>query len=156
MTPKFPDIKIDQVSEMSDELFQACKRLIPQLTHNNPAPTQQELSLLLASSASTLFAAYHKDFGIEIVGLATVVIYRVPTGLRGYIEDVVVDERARGKRIGEALSQRCLEKAEQEGATQVMLTSNPGRSAANRLYRRMGFEQRKTNVYKYRFKAGLS
>lgn len=78
-------------------------------------------------------------------------LYRVPTGMRAYIEDVVVDERARGRRIGEALTRACLERAKQAGASQVMLTSNPGRDAANRLYQRMGFELRKTNVYRYGF-----
>jgi ribosomal protein S18 acetylase RimI-like enzyme len=108
--------------------------------------------MLLASPASNLFIARHEDSGDEIIGLATLVLYRVPTGMRGYIEDVVVDEKRRGMRIGEALSQACLDYAEQAGAPQVMLTSNPGRQAAIRLYQRMGFELRKTNVFRYSFR----
>lgn len=146
--------KITQVIEMTEELYQACQRLVPQLTSNNPPPTRQELALMLSTGSSILYIAKYKGFGDEIIGLATLVLYRVPTGIRGYIEDVVVDERARGRRIGEALTRACLERAEQEGASQVMLTSNPGRATANRLYQRMGFELRQTNVFRYGFKRG--
>jgi ribosomal protein S18 acetylase RimI-like enzyme len=145
------NIQIDQVIEMTEELYLACQRLVPQLTHNNPPPTRGQLAQMLESSTSFLFIARSLDFEDGILGLATLVIYRVPTGIRGYIEDVVVDERARGKRIGEALTLACLKQAEHAGAPQVMLTSNPGRTAANRLYQRMGFELRRTNVYKYSF-----
>ncbi|OGN98189.1 MAG: hypothetical protein A2Z71_01550 [Chloroflexi bacterium RBG_13_50_21] len=141
-----------QVTGLTEQLYQACLRLVPQLTSNNPPPTRQELALMLSDGKSYLYLARHQAFGEELVGLATLVLYRVPTGLRGYIEDVVVDERARGRRIGEALTRACLERAEEAGCQQVMLTSNPGREAANRLYRRMGFELRKTNVYRYNFK----
>ena len=84
--------------------------------------------------------------------MATLVLYRVPTGMRGIIEDVMVNESVRGRRIGEALMHACLERAQQAGCPQVMLTSNPSRVAANRLYQRMGFELRNTNVYRYNFK----
>jgi ribosomal protein S18 acetylase RimI-like enzyme len=147
-----PHVTIIQAAELTEELYLACQTLIPQLTQNNPPPTREHLAQLIASPASLLFQAKDQDFGDEIIGLATLVLYRVPTGVRGYIEDVVVDVRARGRRIGEALMQACLERAKQEGAPQVMLTSNPGRKAANQLYLRMGFEQRKTNVYRYVFK----
>jgi ribosomal protein S18 acetylase RimI-like enzyme len=109
---------------------------------------------MLSTGSSTVYLAHHGDYGDEIIGLATLVPYRVPTGMRAYIEDMVVDERARGRRVGEALTHACLEQAEAAGASQVMLTSNPGRIAANRLYQRMGFELRKTNVYRYGFKRG--
>ena len=148
------NVKVTQVIEMTEELYLACQRLVPQLTHNNPPPTREQLAQMLTSSASYLFMARDPDFGDGIIGLATLVLYRVPTGVRGYIEDVVVDEMARGRRIGEALTRACLEWAEHAGAAQVMLTSNPGRTAANRLYQRMGFEERKTNVYRYSFKRG--
>jgi ribosomal protein S18 acetylase RimI-like enzyme len=148
------NVQVTQVTEMTEELFNACQHLVPQLTHNNPPPTREQLALLLESPTAYLFMAKTPDFENGIVGLATLVLYRVPTGVRAYIEDVVVDEKARGKRIGEALTRACLEKAEQAGAPQVMLTSNPGRSAANRLYQRMGFEERETNVYRYSFKRG--
>lgn len=152
MPDQSPQLRITQATEMTEELYQACQRLIPQLTSNNPPPTREQLALMLNTPTAFLYLAKHKDFGEEILGLATLVLYRVPTGVRGYIEDVVVDERARGRRIGEALMRACLERAEQGGAPQVMLTSHPNRQAANRLYQRMGFELRKTNVYRYSFK----
>jgi ribosomal protein S18 acetylase RimI-like enzyme len=147
-------LNISRATEMTEELYQACQRLVPQLTSNNPPPTRQELTLMLSTGSSTVYLARHGDYGDEIIGLATLVLYRVPTGMRAYIEDVVVDERARGRHVGEALTRACLEQAEAAGASQVMLTSNPGRIAANRLYQRMGFELRKTNVYRYAFERG--
>jgi ribosomal protein S18 acetylase RimI-like enzyme len=152
MTDTNQKVQISQVYEMTDELYLACQRLVPQLTHTNPPPTREQLANMLESSAAYLFIARDPDFGDGIIGLATLVIYRVPTGVRGYIEDVVVDERARGRRIGERLTRACLERADHAGAPQVMLTSNPGRTAANRLYQRMGFELHKTNVYRYSFR----
>ena len=146
------EIQITLATEVTEELYTACLRLIPQLTNNNPPPTREHLAQLLASPSSFLYLARYRDFGDEIIGLATLAIYPVPTGIRAIIEDMVVDERARGKRIGEALICDCLDHAERVGAPQVMLTSNPGRTAANRLYQRMGFDLRKTNVYRYGFK----
>jgi ribosomal protein S18 acetylase RimI-like enzyme len=147
-----PHLSILTATCLSDELYQACQYLIPQLTQNSPPPTRQELELLLSSGTSTLFLASHSDFGDTILGLATLILYRVPTGLRAYIEDVVVDESARRKGIGEALTRACLEKAREAGASQVMLTSNPSRVQANRLYQQMGFKLRNTNVYRYDLK----
>ena len=114
-----PHCKITQAVEVTDELYQACQRLVPQLTDNNPPPTREQLAQMLASPTTFLYLASHQDFGDEIIGMATLILYRVPTGLRGYIEDVVVDEKARGKRIGEVLSHACLERAEQAVAHDV-------------------------------------
>ncbi len=149
-----PDLMIYQATELTAELYLACQRLVPQLTSNNPPPTRQALTLLISSESSVLFFARHLDYKNEIIGLVTLVQYRVPTGLRAYIEDLVVDEKARGRRIGESLTRACLERAKAAGASQVMLTSNPSRLAANRLYQRMGFELRQTNAYRYVFKRG--
>lgn len=151
-----PGLTIQRLTQADEALYAACRRLVPQLTDTNPPPTRDELELLVSSPCSYLFIARHSDFasaepGAEIIGLATLILYRVPTGLRGYIEDVVVDERARGRRVGEALTQACLEAARQAGAPYVGLTSNPSRVAANALYQKMGFVQRQTNVYKYTF-----
>jgi ribosomal protein S18 acetylase RimI-like enzyme len=150
MTDPSTTCKIIQAVAVTDQLFEACQRLVPQMTSNNPPPTRAQLELLLSGGPSCLFLALESQGGSDdIVGLATLIIYRVPTGLRGYIEDVVVQKTHRGRGIGEALVQACLEKARQDGCPQVMLTCNPGRDAANRLYQRMGFELRKTNVYRY-------
>jgi ribosomal protein S18 acetylase RimI-like enzyme len=148
-------IRIIQVTEVTDELVRACQRLTPQLTHINPPPSRAQLSSILAERTLILFLAQDQETGNEeIVGMATLVLYHVLTGMRAMIEDVVVDEKARGSGVGEALTRACLERAEQAGCQQTMLTSNPSREAANRLYQRMGFELRKTNVYKYSFKRG--
>jgi ribosomal protein S18 acetylase RimI-like enzyme len=140
---------ITQVTQVTDELHAAFLRLVPQLTQSNPPPTRADLEKLVASQSSLLYIARHPDFGAEIVGALTLIIYRVPTGVRAWIEDVVVDAKARGRGIGEALTRVAIERAAQEGAGNVGLTSNPSREAANRLYQRMGFELRKTNVYRY-------
>jgi ribosomal protein S18 acetylase RimI-like enzyme len=144
--------KIIQASEATEQLYQACQRLVPQMTTNNPPPTRDQLQRMFSSGTSTLFVAYAETAeGDEIIGLGTLIVYHVPTGLRGYIEDVIVDEAYRGRGIGEALTRTCLENAQRAGCPQVMLTCNPDREAANRLYQRMGFVVRKTNVYRYRF-----
>ena len=136
-------ITIEKVNQATLELLQALLHLVPQLTNSNPPPTSDELEALLRSDSSQLLIARNGPGG-EIVGMATLVLYRVPTGLRGYIEDVVVDEQARGQGIGEALTRACLDAAHKAGAPQVGLTSHPGRVAANALYQKMGFELRHT------------
>lgn len=151
MIGSFPGVTVERVTQADEPLYLACQRLVPQLTDTSPPPTREELASLVGSPCSVLFMARHTDFGGEILGLATLLLYRVPTGLRGYIEDVVVDERARGRRLGEALTWACLVHAQESGAPYVGLTSNPSRVAANRLYQKMGFVQRHTNVYKYTF-----
>lgn len=142
-------MKIERVKEVTAELVEAFRWLVPQLTQNNPPPTAGDLALLVASDSSVLFVALG-DNG-RVIGAANVTIYRVPTGLRAIIEDVIVDEAARGQGVGEALVQRTLEEARARGAPAVTLTSNPRREAANRLYMRMGFRLRETNAYVYKF-----
>ena len=132
--------------EVTDEVVQAFGVLIPQLSRSNPAPTQAELEALVASEASTLFVARVDG---RIAGSLTLAMFRIPTGVRAWIEDVVVDESARGHGVGEALNRAALDHARANGAITVDLTSRPSREAANRLYKRMGFEQRDTNVYRY-------
>ena len=89
----------------------------------------------------------------QIVGSLTLALFRIPTGLRAWIEDVVVDDAARGKGVGEALSRAAIARAKAAGAVSVDLTSRPSREAANRLYQRIGFELRETNVWRYNLKA---
>ena len=122
------------------------QRLIPQLSSSNPPPGRAELEEIVESPAATLFVARH---GGLIVGALTLVAFRIPTGVRTRIEDVVVDETSRGQRVGEMLSEAALEKARRLGARSTDLTSRPSREAANRLYARMGFERRESNVYRF-------
>ncbi len=106
----------------------------------------------MRSQASALLVAREPDERGSIVGLLCLIVYRVPTGLRSIIEDVVVDETRRGRGIGKALVQYAIELAGEAGAEGISLTSNPRREVANQLYRSMGFELRPTNAYFYRLK----
>ena len=130
----------------SADVLAACHRLIPQLSSSSAPISAQELEEIIESNATVLFAARS---GQEIVGLLTLAIFRIPTGVRAWIEDVVVDNQARGKGVGDALNRAALAEAERRGAKTVDLTSRPSREAANRLYQRLGFKQRDTNVYRY-------
>lgn len=131
---------------VTDEVVSAFVRLIPQLSSSNPPPTRAQLEALVASEASTLFVARVDG---RIVGSLTLAMFRIPTGVRAWIEDVVVDEAARGHGVGEALNRAALDRAREAGAITVELTSRPSREAANRLYLRMGFVTRDTNVYRF-------
>lgn len=138
--------KIEIAGEASDELVTAMAALIPQLSKSNPPPTKAELAELIGSEASTMFVARVEG---RIVGSLTLAMFRIPTGVRAWIEDVVVDDSARGHGVGEALNRAALDHAKAHGAITVELTSRPSREAANRLYQRMGFVARETNVYRY-------
>lgn len=142
---------IEPATTATQELWEAFQRLIPQLTSNNPPPSPDDLAALVESESTTLLVARHPDGRGPIVGAASLTVYRVPTGVRAIIEDVIVDESLRGQGIGEGLVRRALEVARQKGASGVSLTSNPRREAANRLYLRMGFVRRETNAYYYKF-----
>ena len=140
---------IEQAVTVTDELLDALTRLIPQLKISSPRLTPDGLAGLLASDATSLLTARGND-GV-IVGMLTLVHYRTPTGVRARIEDVVVDESARGQGIAVELVQRALSLAREKGADGVALTSNPRREAANRLYQKAGFTKWETNVYFYKF-----
>jgi ribosomal protein S18 acetylase RimI-like enzyme len=138
-------MRIDIVTQADAELYDAFQRLVPQLTDNNPPPSLDDLADLVRDASSTLMVA--RDTDGKIVGALTLSVYRVPTGIRSIIEDVIVDNAARGQGIGEALMQRAIELAREKGAKNISLTSNPMREAANRLYLRVGFKKRETNAY---------
>jgi len=140
---------IAKITEVTDELVAAFERLTPQLSASNPAPTRAQLAEMVRSPAITLLVAREPDAEGAIVGSLTLAMFRIPTGLRAWIEDVVVDSTRRGKGIGEALTREALRVALEAGATTVDLTSRPSREAANRLYQRIGFELRTTNIYRY-------
>ena len=140
-------VRVEVASQVTSELVDAFARLVPQLSKSNPAPTEKELAAIVASRASVLFVAYDEDD--EIVGSLTLVLFRIPTGLRAWIEDVVVDESARGKGVGHRMNEAAIDYARKAGAKTIDLTSRPSRDVANRLYQRLGFEKRDTNVYRY-------
>ena len=140
-------ISIEVVQAADKELVDAFAMLIPQLSRSSTPPDLATLDQIAKSEASTLLIARNSDGAI--VGSMTLAMFDIPTGRRAWIEDVVVDESARGQGVGRSLNERALEIAGQAGAKTVDLTSRPSREAANRLYQRIGFVQRETNVYRY-------
>ena len=140
------NIKIEEIVKVDDELLAAMNRLVPQLSNSNSPPDRSALEGIVASDSSILLAAF---IDREIVGSLTLVVFSIPTGKIAWIEDVVVDEKCRNKGIGEALNQDAIKIARQLGAKTVDLTSRPSRESANRLYKRLGFLQRDTNIYRF-------
>ena len=138
-------IEITEATVVEDDLVDAMARLVPQLSNSGSPPDAEALEAIVASDSSVLLIAVSERV---IVGALTLVLFRIPTGLRAWIEDVIVDEAARGRGIGEALNQAAIERARAAGARTVDLTSRPSREAANRLYQRLGFVERETNVYR--------
>lgn len=133
---------------VDDELVAAFERLIPQLSSSSPPPSLQQLAELVENDDTVLFLAMVDG---RIMGSLTLAFYRIPTGLKAWIEDVVVDDAARGRGLGAALNDAALNEARVRGAKDVSLTSRPAKAAANRLYTRIGFEPRETNIYRYKF-----
>lgn len=132
---------------MTSELVDAFARLTPQLSSSAPAPGAAELTEMVRSPATILLVA--RDGAAGIVGSMTLVVFRIPTGVRAWVEDVVVDRDWRGRGIAEVLCREALNRACAAGARTVDLTSRPSREVANRLYRRLGFAPRETNVYRW-------
>ncbi|MGI9644372.1 MAG: GNAT family N-acetyltransferase [Ilumatobacteraceae bacterium] len=131
--------------EVDDELVVAFDRLIPQLS-SSPPPTADELRSMVDNPETVLFVARVDG---AVVGSLTLAFYRIPTGLKAWIEDVVVDDAARGHGVGRLLSESAVEEARRRGAKNVSLTSRPKRESANRLYQRIGFNLYETNVYRF-------
>jgi ribosomal protein S18 acetylase RimI-like enzyme len=138
---------VERVTEANEELAAAVARLVPQLSPTREPAGIVELVELVSTPGTSLIVAREGD---SVLGMLTLIVYRVPTGMRAWIHDVVVDEAARGRGVGEALTREALRLAEDAGAISVELTTREEREAANRLYRRLGFEQRETNVYVWR------
>lgn len=137
-----------RVVNITNEIFNAFQTLMPQLTTNVPPPTRAELEALVAFEGSVLLAARLEE-GTPILGVATVSLVRVPTGIHARLEDVVVDESARGQGVGAALTEAAIDVARDWGANYLALTSNPRREAANQLYQKLGFKRWETNVYRF-------
>ena len=146
-----PGVSVSEAHEVDLDLVGAFARLVPQLSRSSPAPGADELAEMLAHEGTSIFVARGPD-GV-IAGTLTLVVFRIPTGIRALIEDVVVDGSLRGRGAGRALTRAALDKAARLGARTVDLTSRPSREAANRLYQALGFERRETNVWRFTFEA---
>lgn len=143
---------IEKVEILTAEIHDAVSRLVPQLGIHKIIPTQDELIALISSEASSLLIARYPGEGSSIVGILTISIYRVPTGIRSIVEDVIVDNSMRRKGIAKTLLSDAIEIARKAGASGVALTSNPQRVEANLLYQSLGFSKRETNAYFYELK----
>ncbi len=129
------------------EVVAAVQGLVPQLSASAAVPSAEQVAELCEAEATVLLLARLDG---AIVGMLVLVLFRLPTGMRAWIEDVVVEGSVRGNGVGEALTREALERAVGAGAVTVDLTSRPGRAAAVRLYERLGFERRETGVYRWR------
>ena len=145
-------MKVEIATTLTPAIVDAVTRLVPQLSSSNPPPSTAELGDIVASPGTDLFIALDDDGGV--VGMATLATFRTPTGLRAWIEDVVVDDAGRGRGVGTALTEAMVDRARELGCRTVDLTSRPSREAANRLYQRAGFVARETNVYRYDLRDG--
>jgi GNAT superfamily N-acetyltransferase len=137
-------VRVEQAHEATDELLAAMHRLLPQLTEARTPPTLGQLAETVGSQ--TMLVARDEEDN-SIVGTATFVTYRVSSGLKGRLEDVIVDSSARGRGVGEALVQEVLRRANEAQVLMLELTSMPYRESANQLYKRLGFVRKPTNVY---------
>lgn len=138
-------MQVEEVIQATPEVHKGLARLLPQLNAQLPIPTMERLQAIMADPASTLLVA--RD-GEEIVGTITLIIYTTPFWIKGRLDEVVVDESARGKGVGTALVKASLEIAREKGVEVVELQSGIQREAANRFYPSLGFKLRETNVYR--------
>ncbi len=139
-------MQIEIVEQVTPEVVDAFGRLLPQLSASASRLSAEDLHEILEAEATTMFAAVTDE---GVVGMLILAMFRIPTGVRAWIEDVVVDERARGKGVGTALTRRAIAYARRHGARTVDLTSRPSREAANAMYAKVGFVRRDTNVYRF-------
>jgi ribosomal protein S18 acetylase RimI-like enzyme len=151
---------IKEIKSISADVQAAFQRLIPQLSATARIPSLAHLEALVQSPHVFLLAVYADDTvqrtpsggeGGQIVGILTLAKYLIPTGERFWIEDVVIDERVRGKGVGKLLTGYAIQFAKAQGATAIELTSNPNRVVANQLYQSLGFKRRETNTYRLTF-----
>ena len=141
-------MRVEVLREVTDEIVETFNRLLPQLSRSAPPLDRAAVQRIVGSDATTLLVARSDG---RIAGTLTLVVFPIPTGIRAWIEDVVVDETARGQGIGESLTKAALRLAEAAGARTVDLTSRASREAAGRLYERAGFKSRETRLYRYSF-----
>ncbi len=142
-------LEVSVATEVTEELVRAFARLIPQLSTTAVPPDRQVLSDIISAPGNTVLVADDASNGGQIVGPLTLVMFRIPTAMRAWIEDVVVYVSARGQGVGEALTREAMRIAQSGVARTIDLTSRPSREAAHRLYAKVGFVVRDTNVYRY-------
>ena len=140
-------MNIIEIKNYADAVLDALNDLLPQLSSSTERLTEHELLEIIQSDKTHLLIAEEDD---RYIGSLTLVLFRIPSGTRARIEDLVVQETARGKGVGRSLVQKAIEMADALGAEAVDLTTHPSREAANTLYKKLGFEIRETNAYRRR------
>ncbi|MBT3666654.1 MAG: GNAT family N-acetyltransferase [Opitutae bacterium] len=140
-------IEISEIHEADEVILSSVNHLLPQLSKSAKPMDEIQLKRLAESECTRLYFAKE---GAEVLGMLSLVVFPIPTGIKAWIEDVVVDERARGKGVGKALMNKALEEARNLGTKSIDLTSRPSRESANKLYQAIGYQERETNVYRYR------
>jgi ribosomal protein S18 acetylase RimI-like enzyme len=140
------DVRVEIVREAGEELVDAFGRLLPQLSSTAKPLDHEAIDRMVSCDANTVLVARTSE---AIVGTLTLVLLPLPSGVRGRVEDVVVDTAARGQGVAALLIQEALRIAQEAGARTVDLTSRPDRAAANRLYERLGFQARESMVYRF-------
>ena len=139
---------IIEINTYSPEYHEAMQRFLDQLTPEHMTLTEEMAKQLIASENSHLFFLMQDE---QVAGMLTVGIYYSPTGGKAWIEDVVVDEAFRGQGLSKLLVAHAIQFVESKQIPLLMLTSNPTRIAANKLYQAMGFGRKETNVYRMTF-----
>ncbi|MGI8685757.1 MAG: GNAT family N-acetyltransferase [Acidimicrobiales bacterium] len=140
-------MRVVEADHVSPDLVASFTRLVNQLSRTSAPPTMDDLQEMVDAPGTRLLLAL--DDGGHIAGSLTLVLFRIPTGVRAWIEDVVVDDGARRQGTATALMTRAVDLATAAGARTVDLTSRPSREAANSLYAKLGFRLRETNVYRH-------
>lgn len=138
-------MKIYKLETITDQVLIAFKQLIPQLSSSCALPTKSDLEAIVNSKTTHLFIAEDNN---QILGTLTLIFNKIPTGNKVWIEDVVVDDSARGKGLGKDLTNFAIEYVANRHINSINLTSSPERIAANKLYQKLGFIKRETNVYR--------
>lgn len=139
-------VEVKEVKVADKINLSAVNELLPQLSKSSKPMKLYNLDNLVKSNSTFIYFAFNEK---EVVGMLSLVVVRIPTGTKVWIEDVVVDENSRGKGIGRSLMNHALEEAGSLNAKCVDLTSRPNRVAANRLYQSIGFKKRETNIYRF-------
>ena len=140
-------IEIFEIQEADEAILTSVNRLLPQLSKSARPINGEQFKRLVESESTRLFFAKE---GTDVLGMLSLVVFPIPTGVKAWIEDVVVDQKARGKGVGKALMNKALVEAGNLGTKSIDLTSRPSREAANKLYQAIGYQERETNVYRYR------
>lgn len=141
-------ISISELTIWNPKVLNAINQLLPQLSPNAKTISRYRLKELIESDGTLVFLATNKKG--DVLGMLSLIVIKIPTGNKAWIEDVVVDQSARGKGIGRALMNHALQKAIKWGVKSIDLTSRPSRESANELYQSLGYEIRQTNVYRYK------